>query len=641
MKQSNIIIALFAILGFVSISFTSYNQQNAYQSYYQQQINTFEIQQNELLTLIQKSNLTLDSDVETIKNKINQTRLSLKGADIWLRYLEPLAYKKINGPLPVEWETEVFEKFEKPYKREGAGLTLAYLYLDEDTIVKETLLELVKSAISATQTFKADSITSHLNNYHHYFLCNRLYLLNLAAIYTTGFECPDTVRVIPELQAMMKATGGVYKVFNESFPQTPFTENYLALYNKAIIYAISQPGEYSHFDHFTFVKDYVNPLFAMNQQMILQYKVVSKSMLDYSLNKNATSIFSKDIYSGQNPKGIFLRVNDPIALTEIAQLGKMLFYDPLLSGNNQRSCASCHQPTQFFTDTLSSSALHFDSKQSLARNTPSLLNAEYNHLLMLDGKHFTFQHQAKDVITNSDEMGSNDTEVLKKILTCKTYKNSFTGLLKYTPQEKQITLEHITSAITLYYNKFSKYEAPFDDAINKGFVLDNDAKEGFNLFMSKAQCATCHFAPQFNGVKPPYIGSEFEVLGVPLDKEYKSLSNDKGRHGVNPATETLNAFRTGSVRNASRTMPYMHNGVFKSLREVVDFYDGGGGAGRGLKVDNQTLSSDSLHLSENEKQKLLKFMDALTEKIVFENPPQYLPVSKNKAYNSRKVGGVY
>jgi cytochrome c peroxidase len=171
--------------------------------------------------------------------------------------------------------------------------------------------------------------------------------------------------------------------------------------------------------------------------------------------------------------------------------------------------------------------------------------------------------------------------------------------------------------------------------------ISGDAKKGFNLFMSKAQCATCHFVPQFNGVKPPFIGSEFEVLGVPSDTTFKQLSADKGRYEVNPAVETMNAFRTGSLRNTQHTAPYMHNGVFKTMKEVIDFYDAGGGTGKGLVVSNQTLSSDSLHLTQVEKENLIQFMESLNESIVFETAPAKLPLSKIKSLNSRKIGGEY
>src|SRR5690606_2454787 len=106
------------------------------------------------------------------------------------------------------------------------------------------------------------------------------------------------------------------------------------------------------------------------------------------------------------------------------------------------------------------------------------------------------------------------------------------------------TVEHIASAITLYYSKFSRYYSPFDEAMNEKKPIAADSKHGFNLFMSKAQCATCHFVPQFNGVKPPFVGSEFEVLGVPEDTAYSALSNDMGRHTVHKADEMMHAFRT-------------------------------------------------------------------------------------------------
>ncbi len=238
-------------------------------------------------------------------------------------------------------------------------------------------------------------------------------------------------------------------------------------------------------------------------------------------------------------------------------------------------------------------------------------------------------------------MGSAEAEVLKRVLSCNDYHKVFKKLLKYTPQEKEITLEHITSAVTMYYSKFSKYDAPFDEAINTSKPVSTVAKAGFNLFMSKAQCATCHFVPQFNGVKPPFVNSEFEVIGVPDAKNLHRLSSDLGRFEINAATETRNAFRTGSLRNAAYTKPYMHNGAFTTLKEVIDFYDTGGGAGRGLVVPNQTLSSDSLHLSDIEKNNLIAFMMSLNENITFENFPEKLPLSKNKNWNNRKVAGEY
>ncbi len=628
-----ILLLIFFLSGFRSSS--------DYQSLYFKNIDDFNSQQTQLLSEIKTSALTTETGKANILKKIHYCRLKLKSIDFWLRYLEPISYKQINGPLPVEWENEVFEKFEKPYKRLGAGLTLAEEELEEENPDRNKLYHLIQKSIKADDVFKADSITKNLDAHHHFFLANRLYLLNLAAIYTTGFECPDTSQIIVELRFMLNEVKTIYTTFNQSFPSTPLSYQYLALYDRAMAFAQIQPESFSRFDHFKFIKDFINPLYAMNQEFIRNYAVVSHSFNDYSLNDNCNSIFDKSLYEGMHTKGIYSTVEDEKVLAEIKHTGKLLFYDPILSGNNMRSCASCHKPTQYFTDTVLTTAFHFDGLQFLPRNTPSLINAGFNHLLMLDGKHISLQAQGIDVMTSAKEMTGIESELLEKVLTCKDYKKSLKKFTRYTPEEKDITLSHIISAITFYYSDFSYYYSHFDYAMEKKKELNEEAKRGFNIFMSKAQCGTCHFVPQFNGVKPPYVGSEFEVLGVPQDTTFTGLSPDKGRYEINPANETFDAFRTGTIRNAQFTKPYMHNGVFKTLEQVIDFYDAGGGVGKGLKVPNQTLSSDSLKLSEREKKDLLAFIFSLNENIIFENPPAALPLSKNPELNARKVGGEY
>lgn len=635
-------LVLLSVVAAVALMFSFKTTENpdTYKHTYTQRINALDKSQQQLLQLIQQSDLHNEADVAKIKEQINATRIQMKSVDFWVRYLEPVMYRRINGPLPVEWETEVFEKFEAPYKREGTGLTQATLYLDEENPTKEHLAYLVQSSIEAINTYKADSITEAFNSYHHFFLCNRLYLLNLAAIYTTGFECPETDNVVKELELMMHDVQEIYTAYNNTYPNTPLTEPYLNLYNKALSFVAAQPKDFAQFDHFTFIKDFISPLYLQNQKYINQYRVYSKSFVDYSLTKNETTIFDKRIYNGQNPKGIFLRADEE-GLKELDRVGKLLFYDPILSGNNKRSCVSCHKPNEYFTDTAVATSLDFDPTKKLPRNTPSLINVEYNHLVMMDGKHISLQAQTKDVITNYAEMGGKEQDILEKVMSCNEYSKTFKKLLKYTPTEKEVTLDHIAAAITYYYNKFSTAYSPFDDAMNGKATLDASAQHGFNLFMSKAQCATCHFVPQFNGVKPPFVGSEFEVLGVPGDKLYASLSKDRGRYEVHKADETMNAFRTGSIRNSDYTKPYMHNGVFTTMEEVVDFYDAGGGAGHGLTVSNQTLSADSLKLTKAEKKDLLKFISSLNERIIFDEAPKALPTSKNKALNTRKIGGEY
>jgi cytochrome c peroxidase len=638
MRKRGVILILCLVMAY---AFIPNSHDTPYTRLYRSRLDTFNLRLSSLVQTIKQNDPKSAQGRAAIQQAIEQARFSLKNIDIWLRYLEPVMYNKINAPIPVEWENEVFEKFEKPYRREGAGLMLAYLYMGQNDAQKDSLITLITQAQTAMQTFAADSITRQLDSPAHFFFANRLYLLNLAAIYTTGFECPDTAMIIPEMCSMLRGVRQLYTAFNASFPGTPITTDYLALYDKTIEFAAKQPGNYARFDHYTFIRDYINPLFALNQKMINQYGVVSISYNDYTLNNNSLSIFDKSLYTPQNTKGIYSLVTDSEQLAEIRHIGKLLFYDPILSGNNKRSCASCHKPKQYFTDTVLNTSMQFNNTDKLPRNTPSLVNVIYNHLLMLDGRHISLQNQGLDVMTNPVEMGGKKQDIVDKVMSCKEYRTALKKFAKLTPEVKGVTFEHIVSAITYYYGDYSKYYAPFDDAMNDHKPLDKEAIAGFNLFMGKALCGTCHYVPQFNGVKPPYISSEFEVIGAPADSAYSALSNDSGRFRINPAFETMHAFRTGTIRNAEYTKPYMHNGSFYSLDQVLEFYNNGGGVGRKFKLDNQTLPTDAIHLTSEEKKQLLAFIHSLNEKIIFEPTPEKLPESSDKALNARKVGGEY
>jgi cytochrome c peroxidase len=143
--------------------------------------------------------------------------------------------------------------------------------------------------------------------------------------------------------------------------------------------------------------------------------------------------------------------------------------------------------------------------------------------------------------------------------------------------------------------------------------------------MGKARCGTCHFLPLMNGTLPPdFVSSEPEIIGVterPLSRHAR-LDPDPGRGGVDNEPTHRAAFKVPTLRNVSRTAPYMHNGAFATLKEVVDFYDRGGGAGSGADVPGQTLSARPLHLTQREKGDLIAFLRSLDDTIV-------LPTQRN------------
>ena len=146
--------------------------------------------------------------------------------------------------------------------------------------------------------------------------------------------------------------------------------------------------------------------------------------------------------------------------------------------------------------------------------------------------------------------------------------------------------------------------------------LNADEKAGFNLFMGKAKCGSCHFAPLFNGTQPPlFLKSEAEVLGIPshADTVRAQIDKDPGRFTLNPYLQYKYAFKTTTLRNVAKTAPYMHNGVYNTLEEVLDFYNRGGGAGIGMALDNQTLSPDPLNLTKKEISDIIAFLKTLDD----------------------------
>ncbi len=616
MKKSIILITL---LGFVFLS-ARYERQ-AENSYSEKYYNSLE----RVVADIYKLQQVVENErpEQEIRDQLHNARTSLKAADIWLRYFHPIAYKKLNAPLPVEWEVEVLEKWESPYERKGAGLTLFELYLEED-YDKDSAANLLKQSLLALKQIAdtSDFYIKHDPQQMHY--ANRLWLLNLASIYTTGFECPNTDSVIVELQAMMESTHEVLSLYNDNYPSYSFSEVYMEGLESAIQFVKRQPKDFELFDHFIFLRHYINPLYGAVQRRIQDLGLKTSNVNDFSLNPQATSIFGQNVYRAQETMGLFKGLDQDADKQRLWDLGELLFYDPVLSGNNQRSCISCHKPSDCFTENEVKTSMSYDGVNRLERNTPSLLGVLNNHLLMLDGRHIHPLRQANDVIHNQKEMGSTKGEVFKEVMKIKHYRKEFKYLSSKVLND-ELSVDHIYSALIYYYSSFDERKAPFDQVINNEIELPNEVQQGYNLFMSKAECGTCHFLPEFNGVKPPYVGSEFEVIGTPKDTLFSALSEDLGRGDVHNVAEMTNAFRTPTLRNLSCTQPYMHNGVFETLEEVVDFYNEGGGAGKGLVVDNQTLNSEKLNLTKDEIAKVVTFLKALDEGYELETKDMKLP----------------
>jgi len=232
--------------------------------------------------------------------------------------------------------------------------------------------------------------------------------------------------------------------------------------------------------------------------------------------------------------------------------------------------------------------------------------------------------------------------VIYKLRQSPGYRTLFHEAFKNT-EDTTVTYYALLKAISEYERKLVSLNSRFDKYIRgDNTQLSKEEIKGYTVFAGKALCGSCHFFPLFNGLTPPFYGdNEFEVIGVPKNKLNKELDADSGRYHISKNTIHLASFKTPGIRNIELTAPYMHNGIYTTLEEVIDFYKKGGGAGLGIEVHNQTLPFDSLQLNVIEITNLKKFLVSLTDKTFKASVPKTLPVINIKGLEKRKVGGSY
>jgi cytochrome c peroxidase len=304
---------------------------------------------------------------------------------------------------------------------------------------------------------------------------------------------------------------------------------------------------------------------------------------------------------------------------ELESLGERLFFDPLLSAPGTRSCASCHQPQRAFTDGLARAEPIDPAHLTTAlRNTPTLLNVAMQPAFFADDRALSLENQVGVVLASAAEMGSSADSAAARVRAVESYRSAFAAAM---PDRKDsvITGLEVRQALAAYLRTLNAMDSRFDRAVRGDTLAMTDAeRRGLAVFLGRAKCGTCHFMPLFNGVTPPFYRlSEAEIIGVPATADFDrpTLDPDVGRANVEDIPLNRFAFKTTSLRNIALTAPYMHNGVFETLEQVVDFYDRGGGVGIGLTLPYQSLPSAPLKLTAEEKRDLVAFLGTLTDTI--------------------------
>ena len=288
--------------------------------------------------------------------------------------------------------------------------------------------------------------------------------------------------------------------------------------------------------------------------------------------------------------------------SEKEELGKMLYFDPRLSGSNWISCATCHNPALGFSDSLPRAI--GNGQNELGRHSPTIINSGYFKFQFWDGRAATLEEQAVGPIQAAGEMDQNMPDLIKELNGIPGYVSMF----KEVFGSSGITSENIGKAIATFERTVVSKNAPYDRywAGDKS-AMRSSAVNGMNLFFGKARCSICH-----NG--PAFTDNQFHNIGI---KQHGPWKEDLGRFNVTRDSSDKGEFKTPGLRHISRTAPYMHDGSEATLEDVVDFYNRGGDV-----VENKSSLISPLGLSPGEKKDLVEFMKALEGELAATLMPQ-------------------
>lgn len=571
----------------------------------------------------------LDQDVDKMRQALKNARIQYKMIEFYLESYESSKTRFINGP-PQPWLEFVGSDTELTYP---AGLQVLEEMIFDDSLDFDKIKTYTLYLNNELLIFK-NTIEVNLTSDASIFLGLKYGLIGIEAVTLPSFDCDITEQVAEEGYSSLQTIYNVLNLYLDEHKDKPISKTIEATL-KLILDAqdfLRPDGVYQDFetlDRLTFIKQHLQPINSAVVDIFESIKTEDKNTTLRVFRYYLTHIngYIKNMYEpdfidrvATSERGYYdINGNEKIQ-PEIIALGKKLFNDKRLSKGNKLSCSTCHEEHLAFTDGQKTSFTNIDGVFQ-KRNSPTLTYSTYSRRLFSDFRSHTLEDQVVHVVNNPDEFDTTFEEIIDKLNQDSVLIKEFT---KAFPEDWKKPIKEFTirKALAQYVRSLSKFDSEFD-AYMRGEIddIDDEVKRGFNLFMGKAKCGTCHFAPTFAGLVPPlYRESETEVLGMleQWDTIHPVLTTDSGRYDFQKNPIYIGSHKTPTVRNVQLTAPYMHNGAFKDLETVMDFYNRGGGAGMGLKVDNQTLDDAPLNLNEQEISDIIAFMNSLTDRYLLE-----------------------
>ena len=556
-----------------------------------QQVDTFMHAKDALLRAAEQN-----KSEQQLQQLFLDTRIAYKKIEWATEYFSPLVSRRVNGAPVIDVERSSGQVFEPA----GLQVIETFLFPRYDTTKRIELVTQLQQLQAQCDKYKTYFSNIALLDWQIYDAA-KLALVRIETMGITGFDNPLTLHSMRESSVVLQSLKHVL----QSYLDEHDTEQLMLKLENAIQYLDKHP-DFNTFNRAEFIVQYTNPV-SIAVSNLEEKQHVEITTYNRLLNQHAKTLFDTNAFNvnAYTPNPASFVSDKKIAL------GKVLFFDPVLSGNNSRSCQSCHMPEKAFADGMISNTV-FNSTKPLHRNTPSLINAALQPAQFNDIRALLLEEQIDSVIRSKNEMHGSLRLAAEKLWEQEAYRQLFSKAYPLADRKKIDTLE-ILNALASYVRSLTSLNSRFDSYMRGNqAALNTQEIEGFNLFMGKAKCGTCHYMPLFNGAVPPlFMKIETEVLGVPKTATGKTIDPDLGRYSSQKIPDLKYSFKTPTVRNATRTAPYMHNGVFMTLKEVIDFYDHGGGKGMGIDVPNQTLSPDLLTLSQKEKDALIAFIKSL------------------------------
>lgn len=540
-----------------------------------------------------------DPEHRLSKKFFKQARIAFKKAEPYASYLNPPVGHRVNGPaLPVFKEDNGkilvpvgLQKIEESIYENNTPISQ---YKHELRVTKGMLANLLKN-------IEKRPLTSQ-----RFFIATHQQLLRIISLGITGFDTPVSQLGLEESIVSLEGLRFAYENSIQFLIKEKDSEldmQFLVHLEEAVKYLKKNP-DFEKFDRYTFIRNYMNAI-TRDWVSIRKKSNIWKSVNTTPFNFDAPTFFENDAF---NVTYFMPSFNQAPSATQV-ELGKKLFYDTNLSSGKSMACVSCHDPNKAFADGM---VVNYDNQGNpLKRNTPTLINAVYQQGFFWDGRADHLMDQISSVFTNEKEFDTQihtfSNDILKDSSYIALFKESFGSVPK-----RKIS---IVKALASYISTLNTFNSKFDRNIRGEEASFSELeKEGFNLYAGKALCATCHFIPLTNGTVPPfYTETEKEVIGVPETEANKQLDDDYGFYWIFEEELHKGMFKTPTVRNTEVTAPYMHNGVYETMKEVIDFYNKGGGGGLGFDLEHQTLPFDNLQLTDYETEALIAFVNTLTD----------------------------